>query len=189
MPSSWHSQALGRPLWSGSSTWHGTTRHRSHIRSFLERFKQGCIKFKKFNSSSVQGIELRGQFKFTGQKLNLNCCSTHRWTFLNWVQSQFKESGVPPAKKEKELQNFVCHGKEKAQFPLFSTRGHSTLSELTLNSVQKSSMVSWAAVQVQFLSVNWTWIDHWVRGKKLNWIENFNSVLNCYTALVTFSEQ
>ena len=49
---------------------------------------------------------------------------------------------------------------EKAQFLLFSTRGHSTLSELTLNSVQKSSMVSWAAVQVQFLSneLNLSWL-------------------------------
>ena len=26
---------------------------------------QSCIKFKKFNSTSVQGIELRGQFKFS----------------------------------------------------------------------------------------------------------------------------
>ena len=99
------------------------------------------------------------QVQFIGQKLNLNCCSTHHWTFLNWVQSQFRESGVPPTKKGKELQNFVCHDMEKAQFLLFSTRGHSTLSELTLNSVQKSSMVSWAAVQVQFLSnelnLNW----------------------------------
>ena len=62
----------------------------------------------------------------------------------------FRESGVPPTKKGKELHNFVYHDMEKAQFLLFSTRGDFTLSELTLNSVQKSLMVSWAAIQVQF---------------------------------------
>ena len=45
-------------------------------------------------------------------------------------------------------------------------------------------MVSWAAVQVQFfsneLNLNWPLSSR----KKLNCIENFNSVLNCYTALV-----
>ena len=61
------------------------------------------------------------QIQFIDQKLNLNCCSTHHWTFLNWVQSQFRESGVPPTKKGKELPNFVHHGKEKAHFLLFST--------------------------------------------------------------------
>ena len=46
-------------------------------------------------------------------------------------------------------------------------------------------MVSWAAVQVQFLTneLNLNWPPS--SRKKLNWIENFNSVLNCYTALVS----
>ena len=47
------------------------------------------------------------QVQFIGQKLNLNCCSTHHWTFLNWVQSQFRESGVPPCRKEEELGFFL----------------------------------------------------------------------------------
>ena len=150
---------------------------------------QSCIKFKKFNSSSVQGIELRGQFKFSSLDRNWTWTVAQLIIELFWTEFKVNSERVgcramPPFKKGKELQNFVCNGKETAQFLLFSTRGHSTLSELTLNSVQKSSMVSWAAVQVQFLQMNWTWIDHWVHSKKLNWIENFNSVLNCYTALL-----
>ena len=97
----------------------------------------------QFKFSSRHWTQQSTQVQFIRQKLNLNCCPTHHWTFLNWVQSQFRESGVPPTKKGEELQNFVCHDMEKAQFLLFSTRGHSTLSELTLNLVQKSSMVSW----------------------------------------------
>ena len=66
--------------------------------------------------------------------------------FFELSSKSIQREWSAPAKKEKELQNFVCHGKEKAQFPLFSTRGHSTLSELTLNSVQKSSMVRTAHI-------------------------------------------
>lgn len=32
--------------------------------------EQSCIKFKKFNSSSVHGIELTGQFKFSSLDKN-----------------------------------------------------------------------------------------------------------------------
>ena len=152
---------------------------RHHCQSELYKVQKVQFKF-----SSRHWTQQSTQVQFIRQKLNLNCCPTHHWTFLNWVQSQFRESGVPPTKKGEELQNFVCHDMEKAQFLLFSTRGHSTLSELTLNSVQKSSMVSWAAVQVQFLTneLNLNWPPS--SRKKLNWIENFNSVLNCYTALL-----
>ena len=31
----------------------------------ISHFDQSCIKFKKFNSSSVHGVELGGQFKFS----------------------------------------------------------------------------------------------------------------------------
>ena len=67
---------------------------------------------------------------------------------------------MPPTKKEKELQNFVCHDKEIAKFLLFYTWGALySLLQLTLNSVQKSSVVSSAAVQAQFLSneLNLSW--------------------------------
>ena len=37
----------------------------SNSRNSLFYIYQSCIKFKKFNSSSVQDIELRGQFKFS----------------------------------------------------------------------------------------------------------------------------
>ena len=30
------------------------------------------------------------QVQFIWHKLNLNCCSTHYWTFMNWVQRQFR---------------------------------------------------------------------------------------------------
>ena len=64
------------------------------------------------------------------------------------------------------------------------TMGHSTLSELTLNSVQKSSMVSSAAIQVQFLS-NEESTTGYARRKKtfIDLLGNFNSVLIFYTAL------
>ena len=39
-------------------------------RGHLFTYKQSCIKFKKFNSSSVHGIELRGQFKFSSLDKN-----------------------------------------------------------------------------------------------------------------------
>ena len=37
------------------------------------------------------------------------------------MNSRDTESGVPPTKKGKELQKFLCHDKEKAQFILFFT--------------------------------------------------------------------
>ena len=100
------------------------------------------------------------------------------WTGIELFWTEFKDKSkrvwVPPTKKGKELQNFVCHDMEKAQFLLFSTRGHSTLSELTLNWVQKSLMVSWAEFKFSFWPMNWTWIDHQIQGK--NWIELKTSI-------------
>ena len=48
---------------------------------------------------------------------------------LFWTELKVNSEREPPTKKGKELQNFVCHDKEKTQFLFFSTRGHSTLSE------------------------------------------------------------
>ena len=50
-------------------------------------------------------------------------------------------------------------------------------------------MVSWAAVQVQFFSNELNLIWPLSSRKKLNWIENFNSVLNWYTALLCTNTQ
>ena len=57
----------------------------------------------QFKFSSGHWTQRSIQVQFIGQKLNLNCCSTHHWTFLNWVESQFRERGGPPCGKEEEL--------------------------------------------------------------------------------------
>ena len=67
---------------------------------FTELYKVQKVQFKLSSRRLTHGSI---QVQLIGQKLSLNCCSTHHLTFLNWVQSQFRESGVPPCRKEEEL--------------------------------------------------------------------------------------
>ena len=55
----------------------------------------------------------------------------------------------------------------------------------TLTLVQKSSMVSWLRSSSSSIFVQFTELELTAEfAKNLNWIENFNSVLNCYIALL-----
>ena len=64
----------------------------------------------------------------------------------------------------------------------FFTMGHSTLSEMTLTSAQKSSLVSSVAIQVQFCRMKNLPLGM-QKKNFIDLIENFNSVLIFYTAL------
>ena len=66
--------------------------------------RQSCIKLKKFNSSSVHGIELRGQFKFSSLDKNWTWTAAQLTIELFWtqfkkvqlrVEQQFKFSFSP----------------------------------------------------------------------------------------------
>ena len=129
----------------------------------------------QFKLSSGHWTQRSIQVQFIGQKLNLNCCSTHHWTFLNWVQSQFKESGVPPAKKKRMNYRILCvMARKKPSFPSFLQGG----TPLSLNWLwtQFKKVQWWVEQQFKFSfwPMNWTWIDPQDQGK--NWIELRTSI-------------
>jgi len=94
----------------------------SYEKHWTELYKVQKVQFKF--------IELRGPFKFSSLDKNWIAAQLTNELFLTNKVS-FREGRVDLLYKGKELQNYVCHEKEKGQFFLFSTRGHSSLSELT----------------------------------------------------------
>ena len=96
-------------------------------------------------------IQVHNSIQFIWQKLKL---TIERFWTVN-----LQRVGCPFAEKRRNWAFSLSWHKNSVIHSL-SSRWHSTLSELTLNSVQKSSMVSWAAVQVQFLSneLNLNWL-------------------------------
>jgi len=97
----------------------------------MKNTEQSCIKFKKFNSSSVHRIELRGPFKFSSLDKNWTAAQLANELFLtDKVSSERVECTY--FKKGRNYRIMCVMKRKKAQFLLFSTRGHSTLSELTL---------------------------------------------------------
>jgi len=91
---------------------------------------------------------------------------------LNWVQSQFRESGVPPCRKEEELGFFPCYDTQNSVVPsLFKVGG--TLLSLNWLWTQFKKVQWWVEQQFKFsfCPMNWKWIDLWVQclAMNLNW--------------------
>ena len=57
-------------------------------------FYQSCIKFKKFNSSSVHGIELSSQFKFSSFDKNWTWTAAQLTIELFWTEFKFNSERV-----------------------------------------------------------------------------------------------
>ena len=131
-----------------------------HIRTELYKVQ--------FKFSSRHWTQQSTQVQFIRQKLNLNCCPTHHWTFLNWVQSQFRESGVPPCRKEEELGFFLVMTHKIMELLPFLVGG----TPLSLNWLwtQFKKVQWWVEQQFKFsfCPMNWTWIDCWVQCRELN---------------------
>ena len=111
----------------------------------------------------------------------MNGCWTHHWTFLNWVQSHFRESGVPHCEKIVIKPDHLfcypikipCQDTQNSEFPfLFSRCTPTSLKWLgtQFKRVQWcddfSSISSSVSTQLteldlasEFHAVNWTWIE------------------------------
>ena len=148
---------------------------------------QSCIKFKKFNSSSVHGIELSSQFKFSSLDKNWTWTAAQLTIELFWTEFKVNSERVEChlLKKGRNYRILCVMTRKKPSSSSFLQGG----TPLSLNWLwtQFKKVQWWVEQQFKFsfCQMNWTWIDHLVRRKKLNWIENFNSVLNCYTALLS----
>jgi len=135
----------------------------------MKNTEQSCI---KFNSSSVHGIELRSiQVQFNGQKLNLNCWSL--LNFFNLVQSQFRESRVPPTLKREGTTEFcVSWQGKKPSSSSFLQGGTPTSLNWLWTQLKKVQWWVERQLKLSLRQMNWTRIDHWVCEKT-----EFNSEL------------
>ena len=138
--------------------------------------EQSCIKFKKFNSSSVHGIELRGQFKFSSLDKNWTWTAAQLTIELFWTEFKVNSERVEChlLKKGRNYRILCVMTRKKPSSSSFLQGG----TPLSLNWLwtQFKKVQWWVEQQFKFsfCQMNWTWIDHWVRGK--NWIELRTSI-------------
>ena len=139
-------------------------------------FLQSCIKFKKFNSSSVHGIELSSQLKFSSFDKNWTWTAAQLTIELFWTEFKVNSERVECPLVEKRRNwafSMSWHTKFCSSFP-FLVGG----TPLSLNWLwtQFKKVQWWVEQQFKFSfwPMNWTWIDHQVQGK--NWIELRTSI-------------
>ena len=139
-------------------------------------FSQSCIKFKKFNSSSVHGIELSSQLKFSSFDKNWTWTAAQLTIELFWTEFKVNSERVECPLVEKRRNwafSMSWHTKFCSSFP-FLVGG----TPLSLNWLwtQFKKVQWWVEQQFKFSfwSMNWIWIDHQVQGK--NWIELRTSI-------------
>ena len=101
----------------------------------IKHQKQSCVKFKKFNSSSVHDVEHSGQFKFS----------------INWTKTEHELLCVLTRKKPSSS-SFLQGGT-----PL-------SLNWLWTQFKKVQWWVE-QQFKFSFWPMNWTWIDHQVQGK------------------------
>ena len=137
---------------------------------------QSCIKFKKFNSSSVHGIELSSQLKFSSFDKNWTWTAAQLTIELFWTEFKVNSERVECPLVEKRRNwafSMSWHTKFCSSFP-FLVGG----TPLSLNWLwtQFKKVQWWVEQQFKFSfwPMNWTWIDHQVQGK--NWIELRTSI-------------
>ena len=137
---------------------------------------QSCIKFKKFNSSSVHGIELSSQLKFSSFDKNWTWTAAQLTIELFWTEFKVNSERVECPLVEKRRNwafSMSWHTKFCSSFP-FLVGG----TPLSLNWLwtQFKKVQWWVEQQFKFSfwSMNWIWIDHQVQGK--NWIELRTSI-------------
>ena len=159
----------------------------------LKKTLQSCIKFKKFNSSSVHGIELSSQLKFSSFDKNWTWTAAQLTIELFWTEFKVNSERVECPLVEKRRNwafSMSWHTKFCSSFP-FLVGG----TPLSLNWLwtQFKKVQWWVEQQFKFSfwSMNWIWIDHQVQGK--NWIELRTSI-QFWTAIqlcmdLTFQEQ
>ena len=139
-------------------------------------YYQSCIKFKKFNSSSVHGIELSSQLKFSSFDKNWTWTAAQLTIELFWTEFKVNSERVECPLVEKRRNwafSMSWHTKFCSSFP-FLVGG----TPLSLNWLwtQFKKVQWWVEQQFKFSfwPMNWTWIDHQVQGK--NWIELRTSI-------------
>ena len=149
---------------------------------------QSCIKFKKFNSSSVHGIELSSQLKFSSFDKNWTWTAAQLTIELFWTELKVNSDRVECPLVEKRRNwafSMSWHTKFCSSFP-FLVGG----TPLSLNWLwtQFKKVQWWVEQQFKFSfwSMNWIWIDHQVQGK--NWIELRTSI-QFWTAIQLWSER
>ena len=145
-------------------------------RSLCVTVHQSCIKFKKFNSSSVHGIELSSQLKFSSFDKNWTWTAAQLTIELFWTEFKVNSERVECPLVEKRRNwafSMSWHTKFCSSFP-FLVGG----TPLSLNWLwtQFKKVQWWVEQQFKFSfwSMNWIWIDHQVQGK--NWIELKTSI-------------
>merc|ERR1712079_907470 len=145
----------------------------------MKNTEQSCIKFKKFNSSSLNSEVHSSSVHWTKTELLLN--SPMNFFLTDKVSSERVECTY--FIKGRNYRIMCVMKRKKAQFLLFSTRGHSSLSKLTLFILSSKKfngeLRGSSSSSSNELSLNRPLSSR----KKLNLIESFNIVLNCYTAL------
>ena len=134
---------------------------------------QSCIKFK---SSSVHGIELSSQLKFSSFDKNWTWTAAQLTIELFWTEFKVNSERVECPLVEKRRNwafSMSWHTKFCSSFP-FLVGG----TPLSLNWLwtQFKKVQWWVEQQFKFSfwSMNWIWIDHQVQGK--NWIELRTSI-------------
>ena len=117
----------------------------------------------------------------------MNGCWTHHWTFLNWVQSHFRESGVPHCEKIViKPYHLFCYPIKKEEVGFFLVKTHKILNFLSFLVGGTPTSLKWLGTQFkrvqwcddfssisssvstqlteldlasEFHAVNWTWIE------------------------------
>ena len=125
---------------------------------------------KKFNSSSVQGIELRGQFKFSSLDKNWTWTAAQLTIELFWTEFKVNSERVEChlLKKGRNYRILCVMTWKKPSSSSFPQGG----TPLSLNWLwtQFKKVQWWVGQQFKFsfCRMNWTWVDCWVQCRELN---------------------